>query len=79
MFGTLGWIVYRAIASTRLSRWLSRQPLDVDIFDITPFEPIGRHSLQLAMVFVGGIILSLVFVFRWEGILTWEDIVTTLF
>ena len=28
------------------------------------------------MVFVGGIIISLVFVFRWEGILKWEDIVT---
>lgn len=46
MYGTMGWIVYKAIASTRLSRRLSRQPLNVDIFDITPFEPIVlAHAL----------------------------------
>ena len=75
MFGTMGWLIYRALASTRLSRKLSRQPLNVDVFDITPFEPIGRHSLHLVMVFIGGIVISLIFVVRWEGILKWEDIV----
>ena len=67
MFGTLGWLVYRAIASTLLSRRLCRQPLRVDIFDITPFEPIGRQSLLLAMVFIGGIVIGVVLVVTWEG------------
>ena len=62
MFGTMGWLIYRALASTRLSRKLSRKPLNVDVFDITPFEPIGRHSLHLVMVFIGGIVVSLIFV-----------------
>lgn len=75
MFGTLGWLVYRAVASTRLSRRLSRQPLDVDIFDIRPFEPIGRQSLLLSMVFIGGNIIGVVLVVRWEGFLKWESLI----
>jgi hypothetical protein len=75
MFGTLGWLVYRAFASTHLSRILSRQPLKVDIFDITPFEPIGRQSLVLAMVFMGGIIVGIALVVRWEGFLKWESVI----
>jgi hypothetical protein len=74
MFGTMGWIVYAAIASTRLSRVLSRQPLNVDILDITPFEPIGRHSLLLSMAFVGGTTVSLFFVFTREDILHWRNV-----
>lgn len=74
MFGTLGWLVYRAIASTRLGRQLVRQPLEVDIFDITPFEPIGRQSLLLAMVFIGGIVVGVALVVTWEGFLEWQSL-----
>ena len=37
-------------------------PLEVDPFNITPFEPIGRQSLIIAVVFIGGITISLIFV-----------------
>lgn len=75
MFGSMGWIVYKAITCTRLSRTLARLPLDVDIFDISPFEPIGRQSLLLAMSFVGGTTLSLFFVFSRDNILHWQNLV----
>jgi hypothetical protein len=60
MFGLLGWVIYVSVAGTRLTSGLHRQPLRVDIFNIKPFEPIGRQSLVIAMVFVGGIALSIV-------------------
>jgi len=60
MSGLLGWVIYAAVAGTLLIRELHRQPLRFDMFDIRPFEPIGRQSLALALVFVGGIALSMV-------------------
>jgi len=60
MFGLLGWVIYAAVAGTRLTRELHRQPLRFDIFDIKRFEPIGRQSLAIALVFVGGMALSIV-------------------
>lgn len=75
MFGTMGWIIYRAIAGTRVSRTLPRSRLAVNLFDITPFEPIGRQSLLLAMAFVGAGTLSLFFAFSREDILRWQNIV----
>lgn len=71
MFGLLGWAVYAAVASTRLTSALHRQPLRIDIFDTKPFEPIGRQSLALALVFVGGILLSMVFQFGKLDIRAW--------
>jgi len=62
MYGLLSWTIYVSVVSTRLTNMLLKQPLRVDPFDITPFEAIGRQSLLLALVFVGGITLSLVFV-----------------
>lgn len=59
MFGLLGWVIYAAVAGTRLTKALHRQPLRFDIFDIALFEPIGRQSLAMALVFVGGIALSI--------------------
>ena len=75
MFGTMGWIIYRAVVSTRLSRTLPRTRLIIDLFDITPFEPIGRQSLLLAMAFVGGATLSLFFAFDREAMLRWQNII----
>jgi len=62
MYGLLAWTIYLSVAGTRLINLLLRQPLHVDPFDISPFEAIGRQSLLVALVFVGGITLSLVFV-----------------
>jgi MFS family permease len=61
MFGLLAWTIYSAVAGTRLTAELHRQPLHVDILDPKPFEPIGRQSLSIALAFVGGILLSVLF------------------
>ncbi len=59
MYGLLGWTVYASIASTRLTAAVLRQPLSINPLDTSPFEAIGRQSLLLALIFVGGISLSL--------------------
>lgn len=73
MFGLLGWVVYGAMAGTRLIAELHRQPLCFDIFDTEPFEPIGRQSLVIALVFVGGIVLATLFGFNRESIFDWQN------
>jgi hypothetical protein len=78
MFGLLGWTVYAAVASTRLTSELHRHPLCIDIFDTKPFEPIGRQSLALSLVFVGGILLSMVFHLGNLNIFAWQNWVVYL-
>jgi hypothetical protein len=73
MFGLLGWVIYASVASTRLSAQLHRQPLTIDIFDIGPFEPIGRQSLAIALVFVGGIALSTMLGGGWSSLYAWQN------
>lgn len=62
MYALLMWTIYISIASTRQISTLLKQPLNVDPFNTTPFEPIGRQSLMIALVFIGGITISLVFI-----------------
>lgn len=73
MFGLLGWTIYNLVTGTRLTTELHRQPLRIDIFDTTPFEPIGRQSLVSALTFVGGVVLSMVFDFEPGDILDWRN------
>jgi hypothetical protein len=73
MFGLLGWAIYTALASTRLMAALHRQPLQIDIFDTKPFEPIGKQSLAISLVFVGGILLSMLFGIGQFDILAWQN------
>jgi hypothetical protein len=73
MFGLLGWTVYSAVAGTRLTAELHRQPLVVDLFDVRPFEPIGRQSLAISLAFVGGILLSVVFGLGFLDIFAWQN------
>ncbi len=61
MYGLLALIIYGALANTHVVTTLLRQPLRIDPFDAASFEAIGRQSLVLALVFVGGITLSLIF------------------
>jgi hypothetical protein len=62
LFGLLSWTIYVSIKGTRLISTLLRQPLDVDPFNTTPFQSIGRQSLMIAVVFIGGITISLMFI-----------------
>jgi hypothetical protein len=68
MYGLLAWTIFVSIVSNRLNRVLHSQPLHFDILDPTTFEAVGRQSLLLALVFVGGLTLSLVFAFRLENL-----------
>ena len=61
MYGLLAWIIYSSLASSRWTATMLRQPLKVDPFNTSPFEPIGRQSLMLSLVFVGGIVASMLF------------------
>ena len=53
------WFIYVVFAMTRLTNTLLRKPISVDIFNLAPFEPIGRQSLWLCLTFVGYMILGL--------------------
>lgn len=68
MYGLLAWTIFVSIAGTRLNVVLYKQPIKFDILDPSPFETIGRQSLILALVFIGGITLSLVCTFQLESI-----------
>jgi hypothetical protein len=62
MYGLLLWAIYVSVVSSRVIAALLRQPLHVDPFDVTPFEAVGRQGLLIALVFVGGITISLLLV-----------------
>ena len=63
MYGMLAWTIFLAVNSTRFNAALHRMPLQFDILDPKPFETVGRQSLLLALVFIGGITLSLLFTY----------------
>ena len=73
MFGLLVWTIFVALTGTRLNAALHRQPLRVDIFDTKPFWPVGRQSLIIALVFVGGIVLGMLFSFVEDSMLDWRN------
>jgi hypothetical protein len=64
MWGLIGWLTYGAVSVIGFTSTLLRQPLDFDIFDPSPFEPIGRQSLALSLTFIGGILISFIFSLR---------------
>jgi hypothetical protein len=59
VWGVVVWAIYAAFAVTQLTNTLLRQPICVEIFDLEPFQPIGRQSLWLSLFFVGGMLLGL--------------------
>ena len=75
VFGLMGWLIFVSLAGNRCMAALHRQPLTVNIFDLTPFEPIGRQSLVICLAFIGGSIISLFFVFSPSGFLSFTNLV----
>jgi hypothetical protein len=81
MYGALAWLIYAALGSARFTALLHRYVLHKDPFDLTPFEPVGRQGLILAMIFVGAITFSLLFLYtrtmfmNWRGILVYSILV----
>lgn len=78
MFGVLAWTIYVSLLSTRLLVALHREPLAIDLLDISPFESIGRQALISALVFLGGIFLGILFGFDLATITEWRTWVTYL-
>ena len=72
MYGLLGWVVFSSIMGSRLPAALYCEPLDIDIFNLRPFEPIGKQSLAISLAFMGGIAISLLFSDVSAGIFTIE-------
>jgi len=62
MYGLLGYFIHASLFSTRLFTELHRQPLEINIFDRRPLEPIARWSLGIVLSYIGGITLSLLFI-----------------
>ncbi|MBN1810629.1 MAG: hypothetical protein JXA14_02210 [Anaerolineae bacterium] len=75
MYTALAWVIYLGVAGPRLNRALLRQPLQVDIFDTRPFEPVGRESLLSALAFIMGATIAMVFVVSHELVLSFENLV----
>jgi hypothetical protein len=73
MFGLLIWTIYSAIAGTRLTTELHRQPLRIDIFDLEPFEPIGRLSLAVSLVILGGVVLAMILGLAPDTLYDWRN------
>jgi hypothetical protein len=78
MFGLLIWTVYSSVSSTRVIKALHQQPLQIDILNIKPFEPMGRHSLVTSLVFVGGVTLAVIFGLNIESMLAWQSWISIL-
>jgi hypothetical protein len=72
MYGLLTWVIYASVANTRLNAALHHQAITINILDPTPFESVGRQSLLLALVFIGGITLSVLFTLQVQSITSWE-------
>jgi hypothetical protein len=62
MCGLMGAVVYTSLACARFLARLHRRPLHLNIFDMTPLEPIARCSLFYALVLIGGVTLGLIFI-----------------
>jgi hypothetical protein len=69
VFGLLAWVLYVTAAVGKLIKAFLDQPLRINLFDITPFEAIGKRSLIEALAFLGGVVLSLIFVLSQSNIL----------
>lgn len=63
MFALLFWVAYLALMDTRLINGIERQPLEFDILYRQPFIAIGRQSLRVALAFVGGTTIAVLFTF----------------
>jgi hypothetical protein len=57
----LAWCIYVAFASSKPVAVIHRHLSDIDPFDLSPFEPVGRQGLVSSLAFVGGGALSVLF------------------
>jgi hypothetical protein len=61
MYSIIGFFIYSSISSTRLFSDVYQGPLKINIFNIWSLEPIGQWSLVIALSYIGGMTLSVLF------------------
>ena len=66
MYALLIWVIYLAMLDTRLISGIESEPLEFDILYTRPFIVIGRQSLRVALAFVGGTTIALLFTYSPE-------------
>jgi hypothetical protein len=64
LYGILGFFIYSSLSGTRLFAKLHRHAVDINVFDLGRLEPIGCWSLGIALAYIGGNTLSLLFLTR---------------
>jgi hypothetical protein len=64
LFGLLGWFIYSSLSGTRLFSEANTRAEGINVFELAFLEPIGRWSLGVALSYVGGSSLSLIFLPR---------------
>ena len=75
MFGTLGWLVYRAIASTRLSRRLAGSRSKLTSSTSPPSNPSAGKACCWRWSSSGASSSASCLVVTWEGFLKWQSLV----
>jgi hypothetical protein len=74
--GLLSWEIYIAFAGTKPIAAIYRHLSNVDVFNVRPFEPIGRYSLAGALAFVGGAAINAFFSSGEQEILSTASLIT---
>jgi len=64
MYALAGWFTYSSLSGTRLFTELHRHAVEINVFQVDRLEPIGRWSLGIALSYVGGLTLGLLFLGR---------------
>lgn len=60
-YGLAGWFTYSSLAGTRLFTELHVRTREISVFELESLEPVGCWSLGIALSYVGGITLGLLF------------------
>ena len=79
MYSAIAWAIYGSVVGSRLTGAILRQPLQVDILDIRPFEPVGRASLLVSLAFIIGTTIAMVFTMTRQFALTIGNLVIYFF
>jgi hypothetical protein len=74
-FALLGWLIVVATTCTRLTSAFYRLPMAVNLFDISPFDPVGRQSLLIVLSIMGGTLISLLFIFDPAVLGSWQNLI----
>jgi hypothetical protein len=62
------------LTSARLTTVVQHHIEEVNVFDLSPFEAVGRQGLALSLLLIGGITISLVFMSQHREFLYWQNL-----